>query len=257
MLLAMIPGVGAMYAGKNRLGRQIFALSVASVVLAVLTFRTPLADLLAYGVLGMSVWSVYTAIEAMRRKRGSHIGQMQRLGIIMLVVCAYFSVYTVARLAVDPYYAIVRIAVTPEVLPLSAGDNLLLRRNVVPHRGDIVIGNLSAGDETVTSLGPIIGLPGDRITVSDRIYVNGVPSEVVLPAPNIEDEGRTHITESFVDLGPNQYWMMPVLGGNARDVVAIAAAGTVNRNDVWGKVTAVLGPPSHRRLVGHIRSLRE
>jgi hypothetical protein len=243
---------------KRALGRVILLASLAALGVAVLAYRTPLADILVYGVLGLSVSSVYIAIYTMRGQRGSASGQqMQRLGIILLVIAVYFSLYTIARLAINPYVTIARIATAPVTVPIDAGDSLLVRRNVPLERGDVIIGTLRIGYVYGANIGPIIGLPGDKITFSDRIYVNGVPVAVDLPHRRPQDMEPTLPAMAETILGADEYWIMPMFEGNPPDLGTIGTTGVVQRNDILGRVVAVIGPPSHRRWMGKLQIIRE
>ena len=94
--------------------------------------------------------------------------------------------------------------------------------------------------------GPILGMPGDRIEVRDRVYVNGVPTDIVIPS--VQDHEAPAVSGVEVTLGKDEYWVMPVVqvAGNLQ---LVAEAGVVHRADIWGRVVLIMNPANRRSIV--------
>jgi signal peptidase I len=112
----------------------------------------------------------------------------------------------------------------------------------IPHRGDVIVfteSGLSQFGQTDTKqlIKRVIGLPGDRVTVSNGVYTvynkthpQGFDPDKTLPyGKNIPvTSGDTNVT-----LGPNQLF---VSGDNRPDSLDSRAFGPINANQVVGKL---------------------
>lgn len=118
----------------------------------------------------------------------------------------------------------------------------------IPHRGDIIVfteSGLSQFGQTNTKqlIKRVIGLPGDRVVVSNGVYTiynkahpNGFDPDKTLPyGKNIpETSGTINVT-----LGPNQLF---VSGDNRPDSLDSRAFGPINANQVVGKLVLRVFP---------------
>lgn len=246
LLLSVIPGLGHIAVlGQLRRGLLLFFGTVAAVVLGVFLYRTPVLDCLAYLILLASMWSVYLAVNRLRPSATGQLAMsLERVGIALLIVALYLGSYIALRYAVRPWYITVRVlADAPIAGTVSAGDSLLIRRDAIIRRGDLVIATCRLGRLSASTISPVVGMPGDTIEVGPVIKVNGVPTGFT---------GWSRRVDGFypaVTLGKDQYWVMPNLTANTNDPDVMATAGTVSQSDVWGRAIAVIGPPSHRRLL--------
>lgn len=248
-LLSVIPGFGHFCVTGNRLlGLQILLGSLAAVVLAALLYRTRLADALALGVVGASIYSVWAAIceisARLRRGTGQPVPQF---AILMLVIAAYFGSYTVGAVALRDTIWAERIAGEPNVAALSRGDTLLVRRMASYSRGDIVI------SASGTLAGAIVGIPGDFIEVRDGIYVNGIRTNILLPNIDWIEPGR-----HFLRLHEDHYWIMPVVQGDAQvPAHTLISTGTIGGPGIRGRAIAIVAPPHRRQLLTRTNFFRE
>jgi len=104
-----------------------------------------------------------------------------------------------------------------------------------PERGDVVV--LQATDnENVDYIKRIIGLPGDKVEVKDRVvYVNDSP----LDEPYIKE--FPNYTMSRREVPENNYF---VLGDNRNNSNDSHNGWTVPRENIVGKVWCSIWPPS-------------
>lgn len=115
----------------------------------------------------------------------------------------------------------------------------------IPHRGDIIVfteSGLSQFGQTNTKqlIKRVIGLPGDRVVVSNGVYTiydkahpNGFDPDKTLPYG--QGGKNIPVTSGSIDvtLGPNQLF---VSGDNRPDSLDSRAFGPINANQVVGKL---------------------
>jgi len=252
LLLSVIPGLGHVYVvGDVRRGRRILLGSLGALVLAMVAYRTILADVLVYGIIALSMFCVFVVADRLREIRGEEAQFVRRVGIALLVLAVYLGSYVLLRSALSSRMMVVRIEAEPWSEVVSAGDSLLLTRHDIYRRGDIVAGAGYWQHYQVPNVGPIIGVPGDRIEVADRVYVNGMPTGA--RPRHVESSPSAEVT-----LAEDEYWLMP--GLNINQVVnreMVASAGVIQDYNVWGRAVAVVGPPGHRRWLSRVPLMGE
>lgn len=242
ILLSAIPGMGHIRVlGDARTGLRMFLGSMAAILIAVATYKTPIADILVFSVIAASMYSVYAVVDELRPKRpGERAQYMGRIAIGCFVLATYVMAYWGLRTAINPWMMIVRVINQPPTNIVMRGDSLLLRRHQTIRRGDIAVGIAYWQRHGMPALGPVIGVPGDKIAIGQDVYVNGIPAGIPLS-----------FTQPYeLTLRADEYWIMPIIRmANRLAAPDLMLAGIVRGTDIWGKGIAIMGPPWHRRLL--------
>ena len=246
LLLSVIPGFGHLYVRREaRLGHSLSLSALAALGAAVLVYKTPAADMLVAGVIVLSMLSVYVAVDKLMPVGTAEARQMNRVAVGLFILASYLGSYWLAVMALRPVAMMANIQAQPAGRILASGDRLLLWRHTTYRRGDIVAGTGGTG---TPNAGPIVGMPGDRIEVRDRVYVNGAPTDIVIPTAPARDQEATAVSSVEVTLGKDEYWIMPVVHGDG-NLQLVAEAGVVQRADIWGRAVLIMGPPTRRSIV--------
>lgn len=169
----------------------------------------------------------------------------------MLILALYAGGYFVLRLALSPVAMTVRVNMTVANSGLDQGDTALILRRGPFHRGETVLGQIRWQGYNAPAIGPLIGMPGDRLVLSDRLYVNDRPCKVALPRLVGEyNANRPYSAREFaqIRLGRDQYWIMPNFNA-APGPQTILETGVVRLSDMTGRVIAVTAPAPHRKLM--------
>lgn len=246
ILLSVIPGFGHLYVRREAwLGRSLFLSALAALVAALFVYKTPAADMLVAGVIMLSMLSVYVAVDKLMPTGTAEARRMNRVAVGLFILASYLGSYWLAVMALRPVAMMAIIQARPAGRILATGDRLLLWRHTTYRRGDIVAGTGGTG---TPNAGPILGVHGDRIEVRDRVYVNGLPTDIVIPSAPARDQEETAVSSVELTLGKDEYWIMPVVQvAGQRQLVA--EAGVVQRADIWGRAVLIMGPPARRSIV--------
>jgi signal peptidase I len=103
-----------------------------------------------------------------------------------------------------------------------------------PQRADIIIFHLPT-DRSALSFKRIIGLPGERVEVTDAsVLINGTPLHEPYLGPHFTVNGASGITT--LTLKQDQYY---VLGDNRQDSLDSRDFGAVSRSMITAKVVAI------------------
>lgn len=254
ILVSVVPGFGHLFVLRRRsTGLMMLAGSAVSLIIAAILYRTPLADVLVFGFLGLSMFSVCSVVSYIRGTPGSVEGQLRdSIGIGLVVLSIYLGTYFLLMLALSPVMGVVQVVLEVPAAGISRGDALLVWRRGAPARGETVVGTIYWQNAAVLILGPVLGVPGDRITISDRLYINGRPVTVALP-PLADNEGHrrpyTQAESAEYVLRAGESWVLPNLRP-APGTDALLRVGIIRRADIQGRVVAVTSPPAHRKLLG-------
>lgn len=244
MFISVVPGLGYVSVGNGLLGWSILVSAVVSLILAAAAYNTYFADLFVYSVIAMSMFSVWSTIMRLRGHHGGYVRQATfGFGLGLMVVSAYLMTYVILASALRPVVLTVSLGTEPHMAPLAQGDALLLLMHGPLHRGDMVV-RIVHGDALTP--GPVVGMPGDRIDVLDRIYVNGhAVGRLILPmAARDPTETVTRV------LARDEYCLLPA--DNLDWFITPAALADfciAKRSDIWGRVAAITGPAPRRRLL--------
>lgn len=253
VFIAVIPGFGHWFVlGRAAVGRLIFAASAAALLLAVPVYRTPLSNLLVYAVVLASAVSVY-CVAFRFASIGAPASMHTRLSIGMglLVTALYLGTYLGTLLLLSPVVQAVMVFQDVQAGTLKAGDTALLWIPGEISRGDVVVTWIRYG-RAVQNVVRVYGVPGDRVSISDRLYVNGRPTDASLP-PLVDaesEEAYAYSSDVSVEreLGSEEYWVVPNFN-QAPDVRTVLDTGTVTREDIVGRVIAIINPPARRGLL--------
>ncbi|MDD3926777.1 MAG: hypothetical protein PHT33_08985 [bacterium] len=244
-----VPGLVQIY-GHDRDSRGWLILFGFLALLAgtLYIYGTPFFIPLIWLVLGLSIASASAAASPPSPEGGAMLNR-RRIGHALILLYLYLCIYLAAWYIFQRTHMICNINRDAWTGRLSSGDTLLLNRKAPLHRGDIIAGNWRYWENA----GEIIGIPGDRITVGSRIRLNGrIVSDVIMPGA--DEAGRS----ASIVLGENDYWILvraengppPPEDNRYQSYLDIMVRdGIIARENVWGRVTAVLGPPSHRRIL--------
>lgn len=253
ILASSIPGFGHAFLLNQRLtGLSIFLASVLSLATAIILYRSPISDMLVWSVLAASVLSMCDSIYRLR----GHIEQLRRryysyIGICLLVISLYTGTYTVLRIALDPIVTVVTVIDRIPAGVVSRNDKLLLSRLGSVMRGDLIVGTITGQNIQAQFIRPVIGMPGDQIVVSDRLYVNGRPVQADLPllAENHgEPRPYTEQERAELTLRAGEYWVVPNFN-YVPDTATLVRVGKIRRTDIRGRVVAITSPLEHRRIL--------
>ena len=242
IVLSVVPGLGHIFGNcDRRRGIQLLVATILAVGLGCLLIRTALSDILACAVVCLSAYSTAAIFDSVwTRKVSDQSRLLARLGISLMIISVYASGYMATRLVDNPVFTVVNVLAEDTNRYIAAGDTVLLRRADIFRRGDFIVGTSAAG--SVLMAGPVIGVPGDTVTVSNHIYVNGAPTGVTSGLPISELFGTVQLTAG-------QYWVLPAYINHNADNPRqdLADAGVVMRDSIVGRGIAVTGPPNHRK----------
>ena len=135
-----------------------------------------------YSFVGLSIFSMSAGIDELRRRQQGIANRVQAwMGIGLLVFGLYASGYWIVRMAASPWANVVTVMVPTSPL-VRQGDSLLLWSRRQMQRGDLVVGTVRWQDYQALTIGPLVGLPGDRIEIGSQVRINGRLVEVGLPS---------------------------------------------------------------------------
>jgi signal peptidase I len=154
----------------------------------------------------------------------------------MILACMLF--WSIISFFVVSRYVIQTAEVLGESMEptLSDGDRYLLQRWFYlfkdPQLGDIVAVE-TPGDDVTASVKRVIGLPGDRIRVSDgRVYINGLRLAEPYLSPDTQTESR--LLGSFTRLVPRDHYFF--LGDNRGNSADSRIFGAIHRDAIQGRI---------------------
>jgi len=250
VLLAVIPGFGHIFVlHRDRQGLAMFALSLVWLGLAAAVYWTLIADLLVFSVIVLSMVSVGVTMDTLRRRSELPLQRQDRqiAFVCLMVLATYLGGYATTRVALSPVVQIYTIQGNMPTGAVSDGDTVLVWRLGNPTRGDIVIGSHT---EERLVIGPVVGMPGDRVSINGGLQVNGRAVGLTLPPLAEEYDAPRAYPDADgepVEVGVGQYWVAPSAYA-APNAEWILNEGLVQSEDILGRVLAVVGPPAHRRI---------
>jgi signal peptidase I len=154
--------------------------------------------------------------------------------ILGVVGTAWFLFYTGDVRAVE----VLSNSMEPTI---SVGDRLIVRKlgTRPPAYGDIIVMD-SPDDNGPGLVKRVVGVPGDRIEIRDRVlYRNGMPE----PPPHSDRSWHPGLRNAVYELGSDEYF---VLGDNRPRSHDSTEFGTVQRQLIHGQVIYRYGPWSKR-----------
>ncbi len=258
VVLSVVPGFSHLFVlGRSAVGMAIFLASAAALVLAAVLYRSPLSNLLVYGVILASAFSVFctAARIATAGARREAVPRLQ-LGVGLMVAAFYLALYNAAIVALDPVVQVLRVLQHVPAIGVRAGDSVALWK-----RGDILRGDLVAVwihyERDVLNMLRIYGVPGDTVEISDgQLYINAKPVEARLPSLYTHDgiPAPGALSPAKHTLRRDQYFVIPNFD-QIPSFRELLETGTVNEADIVGRVVAIVNPPEHRRLVSRASNI--
>lgn len=122
---------------------------------------------------------------------------------------------------------------------VAAGQQVVLRRDAVPERGDVVLFTVRTAGEAFESLSRVVGLPGDVVSCPEDGA--GRCDAVVVSGKELDEPWLTAATEPFgpVTVGAGLVFLL----GDSRDAANDSRyVGTQQLADVMGAVVARVEP---------------
>ncbi len=117
-------------------------------------------------------------------------------------------------------------------------NKLAYKRNE-PERFDVVVYNQSESEHSFYTVRRIIGLPGEKICISDGIvYINGEPLEEKI---NVEPMRLAGIAEDEIELQENEFFVLADNRNDAEDS-RFSNVGLISGNSIIGKAIIRLKP---------------
>jgi len=253
ILLSGVSGYAHFYIiGRRQVGVWLFAVSAVMLAFAAVLVRSPVSDWLLYCVFGLSMLSMSAGIAELRRSRQGIAARTQAwVGIGLMVFGLYAGGYWALRMAASPWVNVVT-AIAPTSSFVRQGDTLLLWSRGQMRRGDLVVGTIHWQDYQALTIGPLVGMPGDRVEIDRQVRINGRTVSVQLPSlAGAHDEAvaPSAYDMSAKTLGSDEYWIVPSFGDYAPSSRDILEAGSIRNADMWGRVVAIMGPAERRTLI--------
>ena len=126
---------------------------------------------------------------------------------------------------------------------ISVGDRFFVNKAVYkfssPQRGDLIVFRTSASDDAALHIRRVIGLPGERIQISNgKILIDGKEYEEANQFPEITNPGLASTT---VTLESGEYFVLGDKRNNSEDS-RFSSIGMVKRKHIIGKTWMVLSP---------------
>lgn len=253
LLISIIPGFGYIYGKKDSaIGARYFIAALGALLLAIITYKTYLADILLWTIAVMSVISIYSATDAiapqMSRKE-AHI--LSRAGISLFVISVVSTAVIVCAMALTGSVSMIRFLGQQPLNVIRQNDTLLLWNSSFPCRGDIVFDNIGG-------IGIVVGIPGDRVQIhpDGEAYLNNLVLEMPEHNPDMPTEENSILsfgdrTIPHGELLVSQIVPQTIMGNynylsNLREISSLVYIQRVN---IYGRVVAVINPPAHRKII--------
>jgi len=259
--ISVIPGFGYIFGRRDIITgcRHILA-ALCALLLAVVLYKTYIADALLCGILVMSIISGCVAINSIRPPeyyRSNDIFLLRyAFGTIVGPFITLFLCYQILTTCfVGPGLILAGNLVMPPPNAISRNDSLLLW-NGNPFndntfsRGSIIVERMI---DNQRSSGIIVGIPGDRVQVfpNGEMYLNGKALNITIQNLNMKTVKNS--IQSYPDriIPHGEFLVHRVIGD---DYDHVRTPGTVsldyvNRYFINGKVIAVTNPPAHRKII--------
>lgn len=112
---------------------------------------------------------------------------------------------------------------------------------------DVVAVRIGASENSPTYVRRIIGLPGETVQIKDgKVYIDDTELELTFNDAAIENAG---VAEKGETLGDNEYFVLCDDYNNNRDDSRLDSIGTIDSDQILGKVWLIRSPLSRLGLV--------
>ena len=170
-----------------------------------------------------------------------HVG-IWLLGLLIIIALGVFAVRG---------FGIKTVIIDQSMNPTLQNDVVLLNKLSYkigsPKRMDVVAVRIGASENSPTYVRRIIGLPGETVQIKDgKVYIDDTELELTFNDAAIENAG---VAEKGETLGDNEYFVLCDDYNNNRDDSRLDSIGTIDSDQILGKVWLIRSPLSRLGLV--------
>ena len=169
-----------------------------------------------------------------------HVG-IWLLGLLIVIALGVFAVRG---------FGIKTVIIDQSMNPTLQNEDVVLLNKLSykigsPKRMDVVAVRIGASENSPTYVRRIIGLPGETVQIKDgKVYIDD--TELELNDAAIENAG---VAEKGEPLGDNEYFVLCDDYNNNRDDSRLDSIGTIDSDQILGKVWLIRSPLSRLGLV--------
>ena len=171
-----------------------------------------------------------------------HVG-IWLLGLLIVIAIGVFAVRG---------FGIKTVIIDQSMNPTLQNEDVVLLNKLSykigsPKRMDVVAVRIGASENSPTYVRRIIGLPGETVQIKDgKVYIDDTELELTFNDSAIENAG---VAEKGETLGDNEYFVLCDDYNNNRDDSRLDSIGTIDSDQILGKVWLIRSPLSRLGLV--------
>ena len=171
-----------------------------------------------------------------------HVG-IWLLGLLIVIALGVFAVRG---------FGIKTVIIDQSMNPTLQNEDVVLLNKLSykigsPKRMDVVAVRIGASENSPTYVRRIIGLPGETVQIKDgKVYIDDTELELTFNDAAIENTG---VAEKGETLGDNEYFVLCDDYNNNRDDSRLDSIGTIDSDQILGKVWLIRSPLSRLGLV--------
>lgn len=171
-----------------------------------------------------------------------HVG-IWLLGLLIVIALGVFAVRG---------FGIKTVIIDQSMNPTLQNEDVVLLNKLSykigsPKRMDVVAVRIGASENSPTYVRRIIGLPGETVQIKDgKVYIDDTELELTFNDAAIENAG---VAEKGETLGDNEYFVLCDDYNNNRDDSRLDSIGTIDSDQILGKVWLIRSPLSRLGLV--------
>ena len=171
-----------------------------------------------------------------------HVG-IWLLGLLIVIALGVFAVRG---------FGIKTVIIDQSMNPTLQNEDVVLLNKLSykigsPKRMDVVAVRIGASENSPTYVRRIIGLPGETVQIKDgKVYIDDTELELTFNDAAIENAG---VAEKGEPLGDNEYFVLCDDYNNNRDDSRLDSIGTIDSDQILGKVWLIRSPLSRLGLV--------
>lgn len=165
------------------------------------------------------------------------------LGLLIVIALGVFAVRG---------FGIKTVIIDQSMNPTLQNEDVVLLNKLSykigsPKRMDVVAVRIGASENSPTYVRRIIGLPGETVQIKDgKVYIDDTELELTFNDAAIENAG---VAEKGETLGDNEYFVLCDDYNNNRDDSRLDSIGTIDSDQILGKVWLIRSPLSRLGLV--------
>ena len=171
-----------------------------------------------------------------------HVG-IWLLGLLIVIALGVFAVRG---------FGIKTVIIDQSMNPTLQNEDVVLLNKLSykigsPKRMDVVAVRIGASENSPTYVRRIIGLPGETVQIKGgKVYIDDTELELTFNDAAIENAG---VAEKGETLGDNEYFVLCDDYNNNRDDSRLDSIGTIDSDQILGKVWLIRSPLSRLGLV--------